>query len=160
MMQNRQVQDKLQEINLLFNTDIVGDDLAAHWGRYLCVTVAGFLETASQEIYHSYADEIAGGNLAQYVGSQIGYTIGTPNSERIIRAAQAFSDAWGDELRSFLAEDGRRAAINTIIAQRNAFVHGDHSTISPAQVRAHLDKCVEVVEFIESQCLAQLQPPG
>lgn len=160
MMQNRQVQERLQEINFLFNMDIPSDDLKAHWGRYLCITVAGFLETALQEIYESYADETAGGNLAKYVGSQIRYTIGTPNAEGIIRTAQAFSDAWADELRSFLAQDGRQIAINTIMSQRNAIAHGRPSTISPAQVREHLDQCVAVLAFIESQCLAQPQPPG
>lgn len=160
MMQNRQVQERLQEINLLFTIDNISDDLATHWGRYLCITVAGFLETALQEIYQSYAYETAGGNLAQYVSSQIGYTIGTPNSDRIIRTARSFSDVWAADLRSFLAEDGRQAAINTIVSQRNAFTHGDRSTISPAQVREHLVKCVEVLEFIESQCLAPPHSPG
>ena len=155
MMQNRQVLERLQEINLLFNMNIVSDDLAAHWGRYLCITVAGFLETALQEIYESYADETAGGNLARYVGYQISYTIGTPNTEGIIRTAQAFSVAWGDELRSFLRDDDRQAAINTIMSQRNAIAHGRPSTISPVQLREYLNKCVAVLEFVENQCLAQ-----
>lgn len=160
MMQNRQVQERLQEINRLFNMDTVSNDLAAHWGRYLCITVAIFLETALREIYESYADETADGNLANYVSSQIGYTIGTPNTDNIIRTARAFSEAWGDELRSFLREDGRQSAINTIRAQRNAVAHGRPVTISPTQLREHLDQCVEVLEFIENQCLAQPQPPG
>lgn len=160
MMQNRQVQDRLQEINLLVSVDTSNDAMADHWGRYLCIVVAGFLESALREIYESYANETAAGNLAKYVSSQIGYTIGTPNADRIIRTAQAFNDAWADELRSFLAEDGRRASINAIISQRNAFAHGDLSTISPVQVQEHLAKCVAVLEFIESQCLAQPQSPG
>lgn len=154
-MQNRQVQERLQEINLLFNMDTVSTDLTAHWGRYLCITVAGFLETALQEIYESYADEVAGGNFAKYVSSQIGYTIGTPNTEGIIRTARAFSDTWGNDILSFLREDDRQAAINTIMSQRHAIAHGRPSTISPAQLREYLAKCVAVLEFIERQCLAQ-----
>ena len=160
MMQNREVQKRLQEINRLFDMDTVSNDLAEHWGRYLCITVAIFLETALREIYESYADETAGGNLANYVSSQIGRTIGTPNSERIISTEQAFNKDWADELRSFLAQDGRRAAINAMRPQRNAIAHGRPVTISPAQVREYLDKCVAVLEFIEGQCLAQPQPPG
>lgn len=159
-MQNQRVQARLQEINLLFNIDNVSGDLAAHWGRYLCITVAGFLETALQEIYESYAYETAGGNLAKYVSSQIGYTIGMPNAERIIRTAQAFSKDWADEMRSFLAQDERQSAINAIISQRNAIAHGQPSTISPMQVREHLTKCVAVLEFIESQCLTPTTSPG
>ena len=157
-MQNQEIQAQLQEINLLFNAVIAGDDLTAHWGRYLCITVASFLEVSLQTIYRSYADAEAGGNLAQYVGSQIPFTIGTPRTGTIVRTARAFSDDWASEVRRFLSKDGRSAAINTVITQRNHIAHGRQSTISPAQLRAYLAKCVEVIDFIENQCLGIPQP--
>lgn len=152
-MRNQEVRDWLQEINQLLGEVIGGDDLTVHWGRYLCIRVASFLEVALQKIYQNYADAEAGGNLAQYVSNQIAFTIGTPNSDNIIRTAGAFSDAWADEVRLFLSADDRRAAVNTIMAQRNLIAHGRQSSISPAQLQAYLAKCVEVIDFIENQCL-------
>ena len=157
-MQNQEIRDRLQEVNHLFNAVITSDDLMVHWGRYLCITVASFLEVALQTIYRSYADAEAGGNLAQYVGSQISFTIGTPTADNIIRAAGAFNDDWSDEVRRFLSRDDRRAAINTVMAQRNRIAHGRQSTISPAQLREYLSKCIEVIDFIENQCLGIPQP--
>lgn len=157
-MQNQEVRDQLQEINHLFNEVIASDDLMVHWGRYLCIKVAVFLELALQAIYQSYADTEAGGNLARYVGNQIAFTIGTPNYDNIIRVAGAFNDTWADEVSQFLAQDDRRAAINTVMAQRNRIAHGRQSTISPAQLQAYLVKIVEVVDFIENQCLGLAQP--
>ena len=157
-MQNQEVRDQLQEINHIFEEVVASDDLMVHWGRYLCITVAGFLELALQKIYQGYADAEAGGNLAQYVGSQIAFTVGTPRADNIIRVAGAFSDTWADEVRQFLAQDDRRAAINTVMAQRNRIAHGRQSTISPAQLQAYLVKFVEVIDFIENQCLGLAQP--
>lgn len=157
-MQNQVIQDQLQEINHLFNAVITNDDQTVHWGRYLCITVASFLEVALQTIYRSYANAESGGNLAQYVGSQIPFTIGTPTADNIIRAAGAFNDDWANEVRCFLSRDDRRAAINTVMAQRNHIAHGLQSTISPAQLRAYLAKCIEVIDFIENQCFPQPNP--
>ena len=157
-MQNQEIQDRLQEINHLFNAVITTDDLTVHWGRYLCVTVASFLEVALQTIYRSYADAESGGNLAQYVGSQISYTLGGPTADRIIRAAGAFSYVWANEVRCFLSQDGRRAAVDAVMAQRNHIAHGRQSTISPAQLREYLAKFIEVIDFIENQCFPQPNP--
>ena len=159
-MQNQEIQAQLQEINLLFNAVIASDDLTAHWGRYLCITVASFLEVSLQTIYRNYSDAEAGGNLAQYVSNQIPYTVGTPNAEGIIRVAGAFSDDWANEVRQFLFQDDRNVVINAVMRQRNHIAHGRQSTISPAQLRAYLAKCVEVIDFIENQCLGlpQLTP--
>ena len=111
-----------------------------------------------QTIYRNYSDAEAGGNLAQYVSNQIPYTVGTPNAEGIIRVAGAFSDDWANEVRRFLFQDDRNVVINAVMRQRNHIAHGRQSTISPAQLRAYLAKCVEVIDFIENQCLGLPQP--
>lgn len=56
-----------------------------------------------------------------------------------------------------MAEDDRLGAVNTVMRQRNQIAHGGQSTISPAQLRNYLPKCVEVIDFIENQCLSDLQ---
>ena len=116
--------------------------------------IASFLENAVQAIYEDYAYSASGGNVAQYVSNQIAFTVGSANSDSIVRTAKAFSETWANELRSFLADEDRQSAINTIVSQRNLIAHGEQSSVSPAQLRAHLDKAVAVLDFIENQCLA------
>jgi hypothetical protein len=89
------------------------------------------------------------------VSNQIAFTVGNANADSMVRTAKAFSETWASELRSFLAEDDRQSAINTIVGQRNLIAHGEQSSISPAQLRSHLGKAVEVIDFIEHQCLEQ-----
>ena len=153
-MDNLQVRNQLREIYDLFNEIDGVDRLRFHWGRYLCVMVASFLENSVQALYEEYAFSNAGSYVANYVSNQIGFTVGNANADSIARTARSFSEAWANELRSFLARNDRQSAINTIVSQRNLIAHGEQSSISPAQLRAHLEKIVEVIDFIEDQCLA------
>ena len=73
----------------------------------------------------------------------------------MVRTAKAFSETWARDLRSFLVEDDRQSAINTIVRQRNLIAHGEQSAISPAQLWSYLEKAVAVIDFIENQCLNQ-----
>ena len=157
-MQNQRVQVRLQEIHDLLHQAGGSAGLQAHWGRYLCILVASFLENSVQAIYEDYAYSTAGGNVANYVSNQIGFTVGNANADSISRTSGAFSEAWATELRAFMADDDRQSAINTIVSQRNHIAHGRQSTISVGQVSEYLFKCVEVIDFIENQCLGLPQP--
>jgi hypothetical protein len=151
-MRIESLQDQYKEISDLLDLAPQDTNLHIHWGRYVCVLLAGFLENALQEIYTEYARGVSDGNVANYVSSQIGYTVGTPSADNFIRTAGSFSAAWAESLRLFIREDGRGDAINVIRRNRNQITHGGQSTISPAQIVEYLPKCVEVVEFIEDQC--------
>ena len=157
-MQNRKAQYLLQEIYDLFSEIDAAGNLQFHWGRYLCIMAASFLENAVQAIYEDYAYSATGGNVARYVSNQIAFTVGNANSDSIIRTARSFSETWASELRAFMGDDERQSAINTIVRQRNLIAHGEQSSISPEQLRTHLEKAVAVIDFIENQCLGQPQP--
>ena len=152
-MQNQSLQNQLAEVNTLINIVPTDGPVQLHWGRYLCVMVASFIENAVQVIYEDYAYSTAGGNVANYISNQIAFTVGNANADNITRTARAFSEVWATDLRAFMAVNDRRSAINTIVSQRNLIAHGEPSTISPAQLTAGLEKAVEVIDFIENQCL-------
>jgi hypothetical protein len=146
---------QLQRINsLIDNTrDASGDrlELQAHWGRYLCVLVAGFLENAIAEIYSEYARRSANEPVSKYVSSVI-LSIQNPKAKRFIDTANAFNSDWGDKLSLFLDENGRKDAVDAIMANRHLIAHGRDAGITVARVRDYLQKSVEVIEFLEAQC--------
>jgi hypothetical protein len=49
-------------------------------------------------------------------------------------------------------DQGRKEAIDSIMANRHAIAHGRDSGITVVRVVSYLDKCVEIIEFIEAQC--------
>ena len=142
-------------MSLLDRTDQAtgGDvELIGHWGRYLCVLMAGFLENALVEVYSEYARGAASPEVAAFATGRLG-RITNPNAGRFVETARSFRKQWADELSDFLDEDAqqRRHAIDSIMNSRNQIAHGERGQISVGRVREYLPRCVEVIEFIEDQ---------
>jgi RiboL-PSP-HEPN len=79
-------------------------------------------------------------------------SVQNPNAQRFLEIVGAFDDTWRINLESFLAENGRKDAIDSIMANRNQIVHGKDSGITLVRVNQYLEKCVEVIDFLEAQC--------
>lgn len=126
-------------------------ELQAHWGRYLCILVAGFLEQAIGEVYAQFSRQAASKPVANYASSVLAL-IQNPKSQRFLETARAFKQEWADELEVFISDGGRKDAIDGIMSNRHLIAHGRDAGITVARVRDYLEKCVEVVEFIERQC--------
>ena len=127
--------------------------MQGHWGRYLCVMVAGLLEDGLQTIYSEFASESSSPQVAQYVGDTLN-RVTNPKAGRFLEIAGAFNADWQQELDQFLeSESGvRRNAIDSIMNNRNQIVHGGSAQITVARVREYLGRSVEVLAFIEKQC--------
>ena len=157
-MRNHKIRHRLQELQrLIDSTSRATQDinLQGHWGRYLCVMAAGFLEFSLQTIYADFASNSSSPHVSQFVSRSLG-RISNPNADRFLQTAGAFSRKWQEELDEFFLEDPdlRKGAINSIMSTRNKIAHGESVGITPAGVREYLDRSVEVLEFIEGQCTA------
>jgi hypothetical protein len=154
-MKSASLARQLQRLNWLIDNSLraSGDqlELHAHWRRYLCVLVAGFLENAIGEIYSEYARRAASEPVAKYVASAV-LRIQNPRAQRFVETASAFKREWGEELEEFLDENGRKDAIDAIMANRHLIAHGQDAGITVVRVKEYLDKCVQALEFIEMQC--------
>lgn len=154
-MRSRNLVSQLQRLHDLFNKVDVAcvDDFAmrSHWAKYLCVLSAGFLEEAISEVYGEYATRSANKFVADYTNSVLS-KIQNPNAQKFIETAKRFHKTWGEELELFLESNGRRDAIDSIMANRHQIAHGKVSGITLVRIREYLDKSVEVIAFIENQC--------
>lgn len=127
-------------------------ELLGHWGRYLCILAAGFLENSVRILYGSHAERQSAPSIAAYVFAQL-ERIQNPKAGKFIEVAHAFDKKWADDLEVFLnADDGRRKnAIDSIMNNRNLIAHGRSSNISVVQVREYFASASEVAEYLESQ---------
>lgn len=126
-------------------------ELQAHWARYLCVLVAGFLENSLSDVYSRYSKECANAQVSNYVEAVLG-KIQNPKSSKFLDTARAFDRSWEENLAAFIDADGRKEAIDSIMANRHLIAHGNDSGISLVRVKEYFRKSIEVVEFIETQC--------
>ncbi len=75
-----------------------------------------------------------------------------PKAERVMELVGSFRREWRTELETFLADDGRKDAIDSIMNNRNQIAHGSDVGITIVRVSKYLDKIVSVLEFVEAQC--------
>ena len=155
-MRNRELVSQLASLQSLLNRtdEATGGniELIGHWGRYLCVLTAGFLENALAIVYAQYVKDTASPAVANFATRRL-EDISNPKAARFIETARSFNERWAEELDAFLNEDDQRRknAIDSIMNNRHQIVHGQPTRISVVQVKEYLPGCVEVVEFIEEQ---------
>ena len=114
--------------------------------------MAGFLENAIAEVYGSFVKTAASEAVANFSSSVLS-RVKNPKAKVFLDIARSFKSQWADDLKQFVEEENRKEAIDTIMANRHLIVHGRDSSITVARVVTYLDKCVEVIEFIERQCV-------
>ena len=152
-MRTRELARRQQRLDSLFDkvgtlTDL---EVQAHWSRYLCVLVSGFIEVSIQEIYRQYARDRAGQNVANFVDGRL-KDFRNPKMERILQTTRLFSVEWEQELRAFVEDGPLKDAIDSIVNNRNKIAHGDDVGITYVTVKQYYKNAVKVVEVIEEQC--------
>ena len=89
--------------------------------------------------------------VADYVESTLS-KVQNPKARKFLQIAGGFNKTWEDSLGVFLASEGRKEAIDAIMANRHLIAHGKDSGITLARIKEYLSKSVQVIEFIEEQC--------
>lgn len=125
-------------------------EVQAHWAKYCCVLVAGFLEVSVRVLFGTYAAKNAHHRVDRYVGSQLKW-IQNPKAQVLLDLAGSFDLIWQSNLANFIEKNGRKDAIDSIMNNRHLIAHGRDSSITIAQVDRHFRKIVEVVEEIERE---------
>ncbi len=142
----RRLDNLFQKIGVLS-----GDlELQGQWARYLCVLVAGFLETAISAIYTEYARNSAAPNVASFVATKLA-RFQNPNMEKVVQLSRSFNKNWGDVLE-VQAEGEVKNAVDSICGNRNLIAHGRDTGISFTRIRGYYNQAVRLVEMIEKQC--------
>jgi hypothetical protein len=155
-MKNQEISRQLQQLDTLFKgTRKATDDsieLQSHWARYLCVLAAGLLENALVELYSKYAASQASESVTNFVVSRL-ERIQNPKTERFLEIAGTFKRQWRDDLEQYVNEEGRREAIDSIMANRHQVAHGNHKqfNLSVVRLEEYVRKASDVLEFIENQ---------
>ncbi|MBI4319344.1 MAG: hypothetical protein HY675_12710 [Chloroflexi bacterium] len=142
-----------QRLNSLFKR--VGEldadpELQAHWARYLCILVSGYLETAVREVYGGYAERTSSLRVARFVLQRLD-GVQNANMERILQTAGAFDEQWRDQLKD-ITEGDLKDAVDSIVNNRNQIAHGRDTGISYSVVHDYYQRVTKVVRLLQEQC--------
>ena len=127
-------------------------NLMGHWGNYLCVLTAGYLENGLRSVYSDFVQNSASPHVARFSVSIL-ELVTNPRANRFVEIARRFNPDWASGLEIYLDEDdGRRKnAVDSIMNNRHLIAHGKPTTVTVGRIKQYLPNCVEVVEFIRQQ---------
>lgn len=125
-------------------------ELQAHWSKYLCVLVSGFLETSIREIFSEYTKTKASPKIINYVEKQL-ERFQNPNVESVLQLAGAFDPSWRSNLENTVDEEVL-SAVNSIVTNRHGIAHGRNVGLSYAVMYQYYVNSRKLVELIDEQC--------
>jgi hypothetical protein len=140
--------DYIKELRKLNNFE-----LEAQWATYLCIRVSGFLETSIRAIYIEYCSNKSHPNISKYVAANLESNRSqNMRPENILSLALSFNEDWKRKLETYILEDGRKEAIESVINIRNSAAHGGTMSVSYVNVNNYYKKILDVIEFITELC--------
>jgi hypothetical protein len=141
-----------QRLDELFNRvkDLPDPELQAHWCRYLCVLVCGFLENSVELSLAEYTKRRADESVSNFVEAKLG-GFQNPRMGAILDLFGCFSPEWRASLNS--ATQGQLSdSVNSIVGNRHKIAHGDSVSLSLSSLKAYYKDSLRVVEIISSIC--------
>lgn len=152
-MKNVEISKQIDRLNSLFDKanslNSIDIEILSHWAKYLCVLCAGFIENSVKEVYSNYVKDVANEYVTNYVNQTLS-RLRNPNMGKIIELTGSFNKSWKESLEKYVDDDGRKEAIDSLMANRHQIAHGKDSNISISRVKEYFKKAVKVVEYIEN----------
>ena len=133
------------------------DEISAQLARYLCVLVAGFLETSTREILLDYAIAESNLHVSNFVSKKM-ERLKSPNMDNILELAGSFNKDWSKAIKED-AKGDLTVNINLLVTIRNKIAHGEDSDITFLSVSQYYDQVIEVIKILESHCCSSKAVP-
>ncbi len=135
---------KISQIQRISPDDI---DLQAHWARYLCIVVSGFLENSISTIYIEYAKKKATPQIVNFVEKKL-EKFQNPRMEKIFQLMASFDEEWGKQLR-IRTEGEIKDAVNSIVDLRNRIAHGKFVNTTYITIKNYYQSSKKLLDVIE-----------
>jgi len=149
----KEIDAQRKRLDALFDkaTDLSGDpELLAHWAKYLCVLVCGFLENSVELCLSDYCQKRSDECINNFISSEL-RSFQNPKMAKILELFGTFSKTWEEDMRN--SSDGRISdAVNSIVANRHMIAHGGRSQISMSAVKNYYADIVRAVELMQKIC--------
>ena len=125
---------------------IVDLEIKAHFSRYLCVLVSGFIENSLRIVLSKYATTRSHPNVANFVNQKLRHQTNF-NTRKISQLLGFFLADWSIEFDRTLPDESKKA-FDAVLANRNPIVHGNNVGMSYVSIKGYYAGVVKGVELI------------
>jgi len=112
-------------------------ELDAHWAKYACVLVSGYMEKSVMELLLSYAILKSENRVSFYI-EKTWPKSKNMNSTNVIALVGNFDAGWGIEISNWLGngDQSNKSIIDGIITTRNNIAHGSESNTNGVTINS------------------------
>lgn len=151
-MKNKKVVSHKQRIDALFDkVKELGDDpeLIAHWSRYLCVLVSGFIEASVRTLLADYLSSRSAPEVATFAGQRL-REFSNAKMNKILVLLGEFGNEY--RMRIEKAVEGElKDAVDGVVSNRHLIAHGQDVGIGFGTIKQYFGKVVKAIEEIEKE---------
>ena len=129
-------------------------EMQAHWAKYVCVLVSGYLEQSLKEIFLEHATAASQPRVARYI-ERTWPVSKNMKCDAIEEILINFDDAWAKNFNEWYAKGERKKEINEIIAWRNNIAHGKEpstNNVTIVTVKQKYKTACDLVDLLEKTC--------
>jgi protein involved in polysaccharide export with SLBB domain len=119
-------------------------ELQADLARYACVLVAGYVEQSVKAIFGEFVRTRASPEVHRYAERRLA-RVRNPNATDLANLAGDFNPEWRTSLKAVL-QDERKAALDSVVANRNVIAHGRSVGIGLVQIGTYHGQVKTVIK--------------
>jgi hypothetical protein len=125
-------------------------EVQAHWARYLCVLVSGFIEVSVRAVFEEFARRQSSPAVANFVARSL-RDFQSARMDRILAVARDFDPLLENRLR--LATEGElKDAVDSVVANRHNIAHGGTVGITLGTITRYYRRTQDVIEVLAAEC--------
>lgn len=117
--------------------ELIGEmQTQAHWAKYVCVLVSGYLEQSVKEILLAHSAGKSAPRVSRYVERSwpISRNMSCAN---ILEILNHFDEDWASKFDKWLKdEEERKGAINNLVSWRNNIAHGNEANTTGVTINS------------------------
>lgn len=149
-MKNKKLVSHKQKLDSLFakTKDLDSDpELIAHWSRYLCVLVSGFVEASVRTLIADYATARSAPEIAHFVGSKL-KMFTNAKINKLLDLVSEFGDEFREDFAKSVTEE-IKDAVDSVVSNRHLIAHGKDVGIGISAITKYYQSVIKAIEELE-----------
>ena len=128
--------------------NVEDEEQKALLSKFLCVRASGFVESSIRNLIAEFTDGTSPHQIQSYINKEVRY-ITNLKYRRLIEVLSDFDKKWADQFESQV-NDEQKAALNTVVSNRNNIAHGENDAISYVLMVEYYQRIKEVVHILKA----------
>lgn len=138
-----------KKLDRLFQTvqNVSDEEEKALLSKFLCVRASGFIENSIRNLIGEFMLGTSPRQIQSYVNKETKY-ITNLRYDKLLEILNSLDRNWKETFESKITDE-QKAALNSIVSNRNNIAHGENDAISYGLMKKYYERIKEVVDILK-----------